>query len=959
MAVRRHVDTDTLTLVRASAAAFATGAALRAAGAPAALVAGVAVFAGTLAAAAVVSHARTRVRRSNGLASDAAVVLGAAGLFAATTPGESRASAIAGCALALAAGLAALAFAVRRGTRRSVALLTTGGAALVGASAALIAPSGRAVTAVPLATAGVVAMVVALRWRRAAARLAPVALCALGVVVPAAAYAAGADVPLGGAAAFAAVVVGLVVRRTRRRAAAEASFADDLAAEEERTDDLFHALVAHSTDVITLIDANGYILYQSLSAAALLGTDPEAVKGRTVETLVHDEDRAVLLNLLDPQRLLVTGTVALELRLMRADGTWCVTETTISNQLANRSVRGLVLTSRDIGERKDLEEQLRVRAFCDTLTGLGNRALFRDRLEHAVARVRRYRTGLALMFIDLDGFKLVNDTLGHDVGDRLLVEVAKRLLENVRATDTVARMGGDEFAVILENPDDVRGAMQVGARVLASLQTPIVVDGMPLRVSCSIGLDSTGGPRASSADELLRNADLAMYRAKAQGKNQVAMFESGMRDAALTRVRLEKELRLAIDNDELVLHYQPVVDLASGRLTGVEALVRWQHPERGLVPPSEFVTVAEESGLIVELGRWALMRACEEMAALSNRLGVHDFWVSVNVATRQLLQPGLVQSVRAALNRSNLGADRLVLEITEGALLNDPRACSSLLHQLRALGVRLAIDDFGTGYSSLSRLRSFAVDKLKIDRSFIQEITHAHDRAPIVAAVMAMAHSLGLTAVAEGVETEDQLACLHAHGCEEVQGYLFSRPVIVEELVPFLTAKDSLLLSRGISFRPPSHDSPFSQLVREAAGPAGSHPDLTRQLLGELARQLGASTAFLARPAAKGDREVVGLTSLHTPIEIPEGLAYKAGETGTFRVLVGDEVPHELSSRGIGSLTLVPAFGGESAAEVILAVADRNQGPLPEQHIVLMELLTRVLAEGGAVEAMGAALVTA
>ena len=707
--------------------------------------------------------------------------------------------------------------------------------------------------------------------------------------------------------------------------------------------DLFKSLVTYSSDILTVISLDGYVRYQSLAAASLLGRDPTASMGERVEALVHDDDKGVLLGLLEPGRLSAGATIALELRLVRGDGSCALTETTITNQLANPGVRGFVLASRDISERKDLEEQLRFRANYDTLTGLGNRALFRDRLEHGVARARRYKTGLALLFIDLDGFKLVNDTLGHDAGDHLLVEVARRITSTLRSSDTVARMGGDEFAIILEEPDDVRSAPAVAGRILASFQTPLLVDGVAIRISGSIGLDSTGGANASSAEEMLRNADLAMYRAKGQGKNQIALYEPGMRDSALNRVRLEKELRRAIDNDELVLHYQPVVSLTTGRVTGLEALVRWNHPERGMVPPSDFVPIAEESGLIVELGRWALMRACHAANVLSQHTSRDDFWVSVNVATRQLLQPGLIQSVRAALRQSGLPAERLMLEITEGALLNDPRTCASLLHQLRVLGAGLAIDDFGTGYSSLSRLRTFPVDKLKIDRSFIQEISGANDRVPIVAAVMAMAHSLGLSAVAEGVETTDQLRCLVAQGCEEVQGYLLSRPAPLGELVELVGGPDNVLTGLGLGPRRASHDSPLTALVRELADEDGA--DVTRRLLAELTRQLGAAGAFLVERSVTDPRAEVVLVSSGGRCNVPEGMTVAMGAPGTFRAVAGPDVPPELAARGVKALTAVPVVREDGDARLSLAVAGSTASTLSSEHIVLVELLTRLLAE--------------
>jgi diguanylate cyclase (GGDEF)-like protein/PAS domain S-box-containing protein len=766
--------------------------------------------------------------------------------------------------------------------------------------------------------------------------------------------AAAAELPslLLGGLALTAVLVALLceLRLARSQRASSVSLAtvteetDELRHREE----LFRALVASSSDVVTLVDEEGRVRYQSTTAGQPLGRDVDRSAGILVDRLVHPDDRAVLLGALDPARL-ANGPITVEVRLERQDGSFCLTETTVTNQLANPSIGGFVLSSRDITERKELEEQLRHRAFSDALTGLGNRALFRDELERAVARVRRYHSSLAVCFIDLDGFKLVNDTLGHDAGDRLLVQVANRIRSVLRSSDIVARMGGDEFAVLLENSDDVRGAAVVAGRVLAALQTPIEIDGALTRTSASIGVDVTGGRSASSAEELLRNADLAMYRAKSRGKNKVEMYEPRLRDAALSRVRLEKELREAIDSDELVLHYQPIVSIPSGAVTGVEALVRWQHPMRGLVPPSEFVPVAEESGLIVELGRWALRRACADIAGLPAR--GKAITVAVNVATRQLLQPGLLQAVRAAIVGSGLEPDRLVLEITEGALLNDSRSTASLLAQLRDQGARLAIDDFGTGYSSLSRLRSFPVDKLKIDRSFIQEIARANDHAPIVAAIMAMAHSLGLTAVAEGVETVEQLACLHQHGCEEIQGFLLSRPLALDQLVKVLEEGDGMLVHGELDLAT-RQVSPLDRLVTDAASAGAPVEERALPLLVELCRQAGVAGAYLARVDRHNGVERIVESHSTDGVDLPRGLDIAAAEhLGAFRVEDGGRVPAALARCGVRAVAVVPVLPAEGPVDLVMGLASTRPGPLPSQAVVLTELFTRLLADVAATPA--------
>ncbi len=557
-------------------------------------------------------------------------------------------------------------------------------------------------------------------------------------------------------------------------------------AELRRQERHFRSIAQNASEVLTVVDDKGVIRYQSASVTRVLGHIPDELVGRRLEDLLAAEDATSTLAKVRSAPPPPAVPTVVTTRLRRADGTLCQAEITVSNLLGDEAVRGFVLTSRDIGERAALEEQLRRQALHDPLTGLGNRALFRDRLEHAMARAQRRPELLAVLMVDLDGFKQVNDSLGHDAGDRLLVEVARRLVDCVRAGDTVARMGGDEFAILLERAD-VEGPAVVAQRIVYRLRAPVEIDGKALVSQGSVGV-AVGSSTTLTAEELLRNADLAMYVAKGKGKGVYEIFEREMHAAALDRVELETDLRDALRRRELTLHYQPVVELPSGRISGAEALARWQHPTRGSISPAEFIPLAEESGLVVDLGRWVLGEACRQARRFQEAAPWAPFSIAVNVAARQLTSPWLVDEVRKALAESHLPASSLVLEITEGALMRDAASIVPTLEALRALGVGLAIDDFGTGWSSLSRLRSFPVDKLKIDRSFVSEITSSTDDAPIVAAIVAMAHSLQLTTVAEGVETREQLACLERHGCEEVQGYLLSRPVTAEALIDLLRA---------------------------------------------------------------------------------------------------------------------------------------------------------------------------
>jgi diguanylate cyclase (GGDEF)-like protein/PAS domain S-box-containing protein len=586
--------------------------------------------------------------------------------------------------------------------------------------------------------------------------------------------------------ANAAVVLVLVVARqllaqfenldlTRELEAKVRKRTADLEREERR----FRSLAQNTSDVITIVGADGVIRYQSPSAERTLRFRPAQLTGTKFAELLHPDERAdVLAAIRGSAAPPAPATVLDQQRLRRGDGSWCLSELTVSNLLHDDAVEGIVITSRDIGDRSALENQLRHQALHDPLTGLGNRALIQDRLDHALARGQRGGNPIALLLLDLDGFKEVNDSFGHGVGDQLLTEVASRLRDSVRAGDTVARMGGDEFGVLLEQAEgDVPTV--VAQRILYRLRTPMNIDGKNIVTQASIGVVVGEGSSPVTGDELLRNADLAMYRAKAKGKNVFEVYEPEMHSAALKRVETETELRSALRRRELVLHYQPVVQISTGRITGAEALVRWPHPERGLIQPGEFLPLAEESDLIVTLGRWVIGEACRQTARLRD-LGLvgPSFPMAVNVAVRQLTSPPLVTEVEEALSEHGLEPAALVLEVTEGALMEgSKKAILPTLRALKRLGVGLAIDDFGMGESSLSRLDTFPVDKLKIDRIFFEKVTSADDEHALAAVIVAMAKSLGLSTVAEGVETREQLAFLRQHRCEEAQGFFLSRPL--------------------------------------------------------------------------------------------------------------------------------------------------------------------------------------
>ena len=465
------------------------------------------------------------------------------------------------------------------------------------------------------------------------------------------------------------------------------------------------------------------------------------------------------------------------LRNYRKDGTPFWNELYIApvRDEAGRVVN-FIGVQKDITERKVLEEKLAHQAFHDPLTDLPNRSLFLDRVDHALKRAKRRGDEVAVLFMDLDNFKVINDSLGHEVGDELLVAVAGRLSACLRPADTAARLGGDEFVVLLEDVEDPEEAPRVAVRIEEALRAPFWVGGHNLFVTTSVGVALGGGDGERSGD-LLRNADLAMYQAKEGGKNSHAVFEPGMNQKALERLGMEADLRRALEKEEFRVHYQPKVSLRSGKIVAQEALVRWEHPKRGLVPPAEFIPLAEETGLIVPLGRWVLEEACKQ---LSEWQGLYPtdppLRMSVNLSAAQFKRPDLGESIAEVLRRARLDPRDLILEITESMVVEDVGAALTTLQTLKSLGVKIAVDDFGTGYSSLSYLKKFPVDYLKIDRSFVEGLGRDPKDEGLVSASIELAHALGLEAIAEGVETAEQLEHLRALGCELAQGFYFQKP---------------------------------------------------------------------------------------------------------------------------------------------------------------------------------------
>jgi diguanylate cyclase (GGDEF)-like protein len=435
---------------------------------------------------------------------------------------------------------------------------------------------------------------------------------------------------------------------------------------------------------------------------------------------------------------------------------------------------------RDITERKAAEKRLLQVAHYDRLTGLPNRVLFFETLERTLIKSAARNWSVALLVIDLDHFKNVNDTRGHALGDELLCQVSSRLIQCVRIRDTIARIGGDEFGVLLVPRDAAQRAIAVGNRIREVLRPPFVVKNAEVTVTASVGV-AIYPDDASNGETLVQYADTAMYQAKSEGRDTQRFFKARMNTDALARLNLETALRKAVENDEFLLHYQPKMDVASGRICGLEALLRWQRPGHGLVSPGEFIPVLEYSGLIVPVGRWVIEAACKQIRTWSAS-SIGPVGVSVNVASRQFSEGDLESNVTEALARHHVPADLLELELTESSLIKNTEDTVKTLQKLKSLGVSISIDDFGTGYSSLAYLRRFAVDKLKIDMAFIRGITSNADDAAIVLAIIRMAHTLKLEVVAEGVETAAQLAFLRAHHCDQIQGFYFSRPLGVADL---------------------------------------------------------------------------------------------------------------------------------------------------------------------------------
>ncbi|HUY60072.1 MAG TPA: EAL domain-containing protein [Solirubrobacteraceae bacterium] len=563
------------------------------------------------------------------------------------------------------------------------------------------------------------------------------------------------------------------------------------------------ALVEHSSEIILLLEFDTTVEYASPAVRQVLGYEVAEFIGRRFLDNVASEDRTLVQSAL---RRVPASTSApsevFEFRIRHRDGRLLHTECQFTNLLAHAAVGAIVVNLRDVSERKQIEEQLIHQAFHDPMTGLANRPLFRDRVVHALTRRGNANRCLAVLFLDLDDFKAINDTFGHDAGDRVLQTISARLLSALRESDTAARLGGDEFAVLLEDVANETDVSDIVADLLGVISAPLWLDGKEVSVDCSIGIavvNSTGSTRHSTAvDELLRNADAAMYQAKAADGNAFRHFRPGMQEAVVAQLELRADLKAAIAANELTLAYQPIFDLEVDEITGYEALLRWEHAVRGSVPPATFIPVAEDSGLIIPLANWVLERACEDAVSFQkDDPGPHRRVMSINVSAQQLARTELVGEVRSALRSSGLDPHCLMLEITESVLISDVQLAIQRLSALRKLGIRIALDDFGTGYSSLSYILQLPIDILKIDKRFIDSVDCDDRESRLTAAIIGLARTLDLRCVAEGIERPTQQERLKELGCDYAQGVLLAHPMSSDALQELLSATAPQLASAG------------------------------------------------------------------------------------------------------------------------------------------------------------------
>jgi diguanylate cyclase (GGDEF)-like protein/PAS domain S-box-containing protein len=573
--------------------------------------------------------------------------------------------------------------------------------------------------------------------------------------------------------------------RALRNAIERKAVEDALYVEKERAQVTLNSI----GDAVLCTDISGKITYLNLVAEAMTGWHREEATGKPLAEVFRIIDGPSRKTARDPMEMAVeqNRTVGLTVNcvLIRRDGFESAIEDSAAPIHDRRGrVIGAVIVFHDVSAARAMTHQMTHSAQHDPVTNLPNRLLLNDRISQSIALARRQNRPIAVIFLDLDRFKYINDSLGHAIGDQLLQSVSKRLLAGVRGSDTVSRLGGDEFVILLSEVAYPEDAATSAKKILLSLNAPHSVGGQDLHIDGSIGI-SVYPEDGEDAETLIKNADTAMYHAKENGRNNFQFFKTEMNAKAVERQSLEGSLRRALERKEFLLHYQPKVNLETGEITGVEALIRWRQPDRGLVPPSQFVPIAEDCGLIIQIGSWVLREACRQARAWQDA-GLPPVPITVNVSAVEFRDKSFVESVRTTLSETGLEARYLGLELTEGVLMEDAESTATVLHELKVMGVHLAVDDFGTGYSSLSYLRQFPIDVLKIDQSFVNQITADPDDSSIVSAIINMGKSLKHLVVAEGIETQEQRAFLQTQSCAEGQGYLFSRPLAAAQFAQLL-----------------------------------------------------------------------------------------------------------------------------------------------------------------------------
>ncbi|HUI69792.1 MAG TPA: EAL domain-containing protein [Spirochaetia bacterium] len=563
------------------------------------------------------------------------------------------------------------------------------------------------------------------------------------------------------------------------------------------SDERFRALIRGVTDVIAILSVEGIILYANPAVETAWSSPVDEVCGQNILDLIHSDDVQAVRDLLSSAQ--PTATRKRPVRVRQGKDSWRDFEVTLTNLLTEQAVSGIVATFHDVTERKTYERELTKLAYLDPLTGLANRSHFKDKLQRALDKANAAGTSVAVFFLDVDNFKILNDSMGHEAGDRVLKLVAERLQACLRRGDEAARMGGDEFTLFIEGVTSIDQVLPVARRITASLNGPVKLDSRDLFIGTSMGI-AVSVLDKDSIDDLLRKADLAMYRAKNTEKGSFAFYDTQLNAVATERLEIETGLRRALARHELVVHYQPIISLDDRHVSDVEALVRWRHPRLGLMPPAKFIPIAEETGLIIEIGQWVLEEACRQVGIWQRRFA-QNLSLSVNLSARQFRHVAIVNEVTEALRKSGLNPGSLTLEITESVLVHDPVETIGQLQALKRLGIRLAIDDFGIGYSSLSYLKQFPVDILKIDRTFVNGVdSDTHDKA-IARSVIALADAFDLTVTAEGIETEAQAFQLLEMGCHRGQGYLFSKPMPADQCESSLAKELGDERRRAISAR--------------------------------------------------------------------------------------------------------------------------------------------------------------